>query len=52
MTASTSTQTKTFIVRYPVVIYIDVDVERSSDITREELLESISKDDLVNGDDI
>ena len=52
MTTSTPIQAKTFIVRYPVVTYIDVAVKQSSDITREELLESISKDDLVIGDDI
>ena len=52
MTTSTPIQAKTFIVRYPVVTYIDVELERSSDITREDLIESLSKDDLVNGDHI
>ena len=46
------TTSKTFIVRYPVTTYIDVEVERPSDISREELLTSISKDDLINGDTI
>ena len=48
MTTST-TQNKTFIVRYPVTTYIDVEVERPSHITREELLSSIDRDELVNG---
>ncbi len=48
MTTST-TQTKTFIVRYPVTTYIDVEVQRPSDITEEELLNIIDKDELVNG---
>ena len=49
MTTSTSTQTKTFIVRYPVTTYIDVEVTRPSDITEKELLTSIDRNELVNG---
>ena len=40
------TATKKFIVRYPVTIYCDVEVERPEDITEETLLKSITRDEL------
>lgn len=41
---------KTFIVRYPVVTYCAVEVERDENITEEELLASITRDDLAAGE--
>ena len=49
MTNATATK-KTFIVRYPVVTYHAVEVERDANITEEELLDSISKSDLMAGE--
>ena len=46
---TTATQTKTFIIRYPVSTYHEVCVERPADISEEELLGSISRQDLTNG---
>ena len=42
---------KTFIVRYPVTTYVAVEVERDENITEKALLESVTKDELLNGDD-
>lgn len=44
------TATKKFIVRYPVTIYCDVAVERPENITEEELLKSITRNELADGD--
>ena len=49
MTNATETKTKTFTIHYPVTLYTLVSVERDANISEEELLASISKDDLVNG---
>ena len=46
---TTSTQTKTFIIRYPISSFHEVCVERPSDISEDELLGSISRQDLING---
>ena len=43
------TATKKFIVRYPVTIYCDVEVERPETITEEDLLKSITRDELGSG---
>ena len=48
--ASTSADTQTFMVSYRMVVYNNVRVERPADITEEDLIASISKDDIVNGD--
>ena len=50
MTQATATKTKTFIVRYPVTTYVAVEVERDANISEEELLRSISRDDLSKGE--
>ena len=42
--------TKTFIVRYPVVTYHAVEVERDATISEQALLESITRQDLVEGE--
>ena len=41
---------KTFIVRYPVTTYVAVEVERDENITQEALLDSVTRQDLVNGE--
>ena len=51
MTNATVTQTKTFIVQYPVTTYHAVEVERPVDITEEELLKSITRDELMSGEE-
>ena len=43
------TATKKFIVRYPLTIFCDVEVERPETITQEELLKSITRDELASG---
>lgn len=43
------TATKKFIVRYPVTVYQDVEVERPEDITREDLINSITRTELAEG---
>lgn len=45
----TKTGTKTFVIQYPVTSYTQVTIERSSDISEEDLLKSVTKDDLVSG---
>ena len=50
MTNATAPETKTFIVRYPVTSYHEVEVERDANITEEALLESVTRDDLMRGD--
>ena len=50
MTTATAEKTKTFIVRYAVTTINEISVERPVDITEEELRESITKDDLFEGD--
>ena len=50
MTTSTATQTKTFIVRYPITYYYDVKVERDTSISEEDLLYSITRTELIAGE--
>jgi hypothetical protein len=50
MTTSTKTETKTFYVSYRVVSYFGVYVERDANITQEELIKSITKDELFTGE--
>ena len=46
--ASTETGTKKFTINYPMTVYVVVEVERPANITEEDLLASITKDDLAN----
>ena len=41
---------KTFVVRYPVTTYYAVEVERDDNITENELLESITREELMKGE--
>ena len=41
---------KTFIVRYPVTTYYAVEVERPEGITEEELLASVTREELTSGE--
>ena len=50
MTTSTATQTKTFLVRYPVTTYHAVEVERDTNISEEDLLKSITRTELTAGE--
>ena len=50
MTTATATKTKKFIVRYPVTTYYFVEVERAENITEEDLLNSITRDELTKGE--
>lgn len=43
-------ETQTFVVAYRMTVYNYVHVERPVNISREDLLLSIDKDDIVNGD--
>ena len=43
-------ETQTFVVPYRMTVYNNVRVIRPVNITREDLLLSIDKDDIVNGD--
>ena len=45
----TTTTEKEFSIIYPVTSYVRVTVTRDANISEEDLLASISKDDLVNG---
>ena len=45
-----STSTKTFVVRYEVTTYHAVEVERPENITEEDLLSSITRDELMSGE--
>ena len=47
---TTTVTEKTFVVRYPVVTYHAVEVTRPSDITEDELLQSITREELVSGE--
>ena len=51
MTTSTQTDLKTFSISYRVVSYHYVQVDRPADITQAELLKSITKDELVSGEE-
>ncbi len=48
---TTPTETKTFTVSYRVVSYYDIQVERPADITEEDLIASINRDDLSDGEE-
>ena len=48
---ATKTDTKTFTIRYIVTGYYDVEVERPADITKEELLNSVDRDELMSGEE-
>jgi hypothetical protein len=50
MTTSTKTETKQFYISYCVVSSFGLYVERDANITKEELLESITRDDLHTGE--
>jgi hypothetical protein len=51
MTTSTKTETKTFSIFYRVVSDYIVEVERDANITEDELLKSITKDELLTGEE-
>ena len=44
--------TRIYRIEYPVTSYYQVTVERPVDITEEELLASVTRDDLANGEDV
>ena len=50
MTTATATETKTFIVRYLVTTIHSVAVERPADITEEDLRDSITGEEVSEGD--
>ena len=50
MTIATATETKTFIVRYPVTTYYAVKVVRDADITEEALLQSVTREEITHGE--
>jgi hypothetical protein len=49
MANATATKTKKFTIHYPVTTIHQVTIERAEDITEEELLQSVTRDDLVGG---
>ena len=50
--APTKTDTKVFNITYTYTAYHRVSVERPSDISEEELLSSITYDELASGEDV
>ena len=44
--------TRTYRIQYPVTIYIEVSVVRPVDISEKDLLESVTRQELANGEDI
>ena len=44
--------TRTYRIQYPVTCYIEVAVDRPLDISEKDLLESVTRDELANGEDV